>query len=247
VTRNSLKYFFVAMLVSVAPAAALGAGKTTKQAPAPKHADVANRHADLEKRVDEYKDALRTLIPLREKAVAAQTERVAKVKALVESGLVARKDVDEAETALATLQSDLAASQKELAGADGILEEAAEADQLASAPLPRGGYLATPAVIRYSGGGWRLADIGRVQMFYASHFGHAIPISAFGQTALHDRLGFDHSNSVDVPVRPDSVEGQALISYLRGANIPFLAFRSAIPGKATGPHIHIGFPSHRFR
>ena len=31
------------------------------------------------------------------------------------------------------------------------------------------------------------------------------------------------------------------------AGIPFLAFRGAVPGKATGPHIHIGFPSHRFR
>jgi len=59
------------------------------------------------------------------------------------------------------------------------------------------------------------------------------------------RLGFDHRNSVDVAVHPDSVQGKALTEYLRGNGIPFLAFRSAIRGVATGAHIHIGNPSHR--
>jgi hypothetical protein len=36
-----------------------------------------------------------------------------------------------------------------------------------------------------------------------------------------------------------------LIAYLRGAGIPFLAFRTAIAGSSTGPHIHVGYPSHR--
>ena len=38
----------------------------------------------------------------------------------------------------------------------------------------------------------------------------------------------------------------ALISYLQSHGIPFSAFRTAIPGVATGPHIHIGMPSHRY-
>jgi hypothetical protein len=33
---------------------------------------------------------------------------------------------------------------------------------------------------------------------------------------------------------------------LKTEKIPFLVFRHAIPGVATGPHIHIGFPSHRY-
>jgi hypothetical protein len=57
--------------------------------------------------------------------------------------------------------------------------------------------------------------------------------------------GDDHHNAVDVALHPDSSEGRALINYLQGRGIPFLAFRGAIPGIATGPHIHIGSPSHR--
>jgi hypothetical protein len=50
---------------------------------------------------------------------------------------------------------------------------------------------------------------------------------------------------MDVGVHPDSSEGQALVNYLRKSGIPFLAFRTAVPGSATGPHIHIGPPSGR--
>ena len=60
-------------------------------------------------------------------------------------------------------------------------------------------------------------------------------------------MGFDHRHAIDVAVHPDSPEGQALIFYLRGEGIPFLAFRQAVPGSATGAHIHIGRPSHRLR
>ena len=95
-------------------------------------------------------------------------------------------------------------------------------------------------------GGWSIANAGLVQSFFANRFGRTLPISAYGQTELHNRLGFDHRNSVDVAVNPDSSEGQAIIGYLRQQGIPFLAFRGAIPGVATGPHIHIGLPSHRF-
>jgi hypothetical protein len=48
---------------------------------------------------------------------------------------------------------------------------------------------------------------------------------------------------MDVAVHPDSAEGHWLLSYLRRAGIPFIAFRSAVAGAATGAHIHIGQPS----
>jgi len=60
-----------------------------------------------------------------------------------------------------------------------------------------------------------------------------------------DILGYDHRNAVDVALHPDSAEGKALINHLQNQGIPFLAFRAAVPGVATGPHIHIGNPSHR--
>jgi hypothetical protein len=84
-----------------------------------------------------------------------------------------------------------------------------------------------------------------VDAFFQQRFGRALPISAFGQTEVHNRLGFDHRGAVDVAIHPDSSEGQTLMAYLRSQGIPFIAFRAAVAGSATGAHIHIGPPSHR--
>jgi hypothetical protein len=35
------------------------------------------------------------------------------------------------------------------------------------------------------------------------------------------------------------------MSLLEEWDIPYIAFRSAVPGQATGPHVHIGPPSLR--
>ena len=93
---------------------------------------------------------------------------------------------------------------------------------------------------------WSLADSKKVENFFLSKFGRPLPTSAFGQSAIHDRWGLDHRQGLDVGLHPDSVEGTALVEFLRAEKIPFLVFRSAIPGVATGPHIHIGRPSHRY-
>jgi len=84
-----------------------------------------------------------------------------------------------------------------------------------------------------------------VRAFFATRFGRSAPVSADGQTILHSRMGFDHSNAVDIAVSPDSAEGQALMNHLRAMGIPFIAFRRAVPGSATGAHIHVGIPSPR--
>lgn len=84
-----------------------------------------------------------------------------------------------------------------------------------------------------------------IKGFVVSQFGRTLPISAFGQSAVHNRLGFDHRNAVDVALSPDSVEGRKLVNELRLFRVPFIAFRKAVPGVATGAHIHVGRPSHR--
>lgn len=84
-----------------------------------------------------------------------------------------------------------------------------------------------------------------IKSFFISKFGRTLPVSAFGQTHLHSRLGFDHRNGIDVALSPDSLEGRALLGKLRGFGVPFIAFRRAIPGVATGAHIHVGRPSPR--
>ena len=84
-----------------------------------------------------------------------------------------------------------------------------------------------------------------IKSFFISKFGRTLPVSAFGQTRLHSRLGFDHRNGVDVALSPDSPAGQSFLTKLRGFGVPFIAFRHAVPGIATGAHIHVGKPSKR--
>ncbi len=94
-------------------------------------------------------------------------------------------------------------------------------------------------------GRWSLSDSARVENFFMAKFSRPLPLTAFGQSELHTRWGLDHRQGMDVGLHPDSPEGKVLINFLRTEKIPFLAFRSAIPGVATGPHIHVGNGSHR--
>lgn len=95
-------------------------------------------------------------------------------------------------------------------------------------------------------GNWNLSDAAKVESFFMDKFGRQLPTTAFGQSELHTRWGLDHRQGMDVGLHPDSPEGRALIAFLIREEIPFLAFRNAIPGVATGPHIHVGHASHRF-
>jgi hypothetical protein len=94
-------------------------------------------------------------------------------------------------------------------------------------------------------GKWTLAEAHRVEKFFMKEFKRPLPLTAFGQSDLHTRWGLDHRNGMDVGLHPDSVEGRALIEFLRAESIPFLVFRGPVPGVATGPHIHIGNRSSR--
>ena len=85
-----------------------------------------------------------------------------------------------------------------------------------------------------------LVEIGDL---YRETFGQDPPVSAEGDTDLHRSMGLDHTGRIDVAVHPDSDEGMFLTYMLESLGIPYFAFRAAIPGRSTGPHIHIGPPS----
>lgn len=209
--------------------------------------------SDLVTATRELKASLEKELPFLEGDVKRATEELEKVKHLLPLGIVSERDVKSKEEALASAKSRLEFKRKDIASQetqiDNVLAEAKALDRINRLPALRmGGYQATAALIRYNGPAhWVLADAAKVQSFFVSQFHRTLPVSAFGQTATHNHLGFDHSNSMDVAVHPDSAEGQALMSYLRSAGIPFIAFRQAVPGSATGAHIHVGYPSHRIR
>jgi hypothetical protein len=115
-------------------------------------------------------------------------------------------------------------------------EEEALAVKLATEPAE-----APSMAERHDGDGvFDMVIFADVQMAFERQFGASLPVTALGQTAVHRAMGFDHSGRVDVGLNPDSAEGEWLRTYLTVKRIPFFVFRQAIPGKATGAHIHIG-------
>jgi PHD/YefM family antitoxin component YafN of YafNO toxin-antitoxin module len=204
------------------------------------------------KATNEYKDSLGKLRALLEKKVPKAEERLAQSKELFAQGLISKHDLDQSEAALTEAKDKVAEVDRRLAGADSqiadtLLEAEAEKTLAKTKPLARGGLMRTAAMIRYNGGAvWGLSDVWKVQRFFSDAFKKPLPVAVFGQGAIHDRWRLDHHNAIDVSLHPDSPEGQALLAFLRANGIPFLAFRAAIPGTATGPHIHVGRPSHRY-
>jgi len=84
------------------------------------------------------------------------------------------------------------------------------------------------------------AEVREITLSFEKHFHEPFPVSARGMTEVHRALGLDHTGRIDVAVTPDSAEGVWLRKFLESKSIPYYAFRVAIPGKATGAHIHIG-------
>jgi hypothetical protein len=179
------------------------------------------------------------------------SEGLEKHQQLLSLGVIARREVDESETKLAEAQKKSLEVQKQIGEAHQLMAEVAIAEEDAKKPkhfpvqMP-GTIRSTLVYIRYAGTPyWSLNDAGKVSAFFENKFGRVLPISAYGQSPTHDRLGFDHRHSMDVAVHPDSAEGRALMAYLQSQGIPYTAFRAPLAGNATGAHIHIGLPSRR--
>ena len=193
------------------------------------------------------------LLRLQEDEVKKSSASVEQLRQLYSEGLIARIELEKAQQGLAAESAKVEATRSEIAASERLASEIKEAEELAKtkpalvkSTLLRMNLSNTATILRSSSTAiWSIGNLGSIQQFFANRFGHVLPTTAIGQSGTHDRLGYDHRNAVDVGLNPDSLEGRALISYLQSAGIPYLAFRSAIPGVATGPHIHIGSPSHR--
>ena len=205
-----------------------------------------------------YQSNSAELLQMQQEQLTRAEAKFEELRGLVNEGLIARVELDTNEQALADLRAELESTKKKLAEAEQLLvriqAEKEQAKKLAAMPksnvrLVSKSYAAFPGgsnILRFSGSApWSLAGLAEVRSFFSTTFGRGLPTSAIGQSATHNHLGYNHRHAVDVALHPDSVEGKSLINYLQIQGIPFLAFRTAIPGVATGPHIHIGSPSHR--
>jgi hypothetical protein len=210
-------------------------------------ADLLQAREALVERAREYGATLERLLELQEGAARRAADVARQRQDLLADGIVSRREAEESLRQRDLAQAKVEGTRRRLVEVAMVMAETRAAIDLAALPPPRLDELAsTPAMIRYSGRSEAaLPEIGLLQSFFASRFGRALPVSALGQTPIHDRLGFDHRHAVDVAVHPDTEEGRALMAFLRERHIPFLAFRDAVPGASTGAHLHIGSPSDR--
>jgi hypothetical protein len=161
-------------------------------------------------------------------------------KKLVDAGAMPSQTLNNLlqEMDFARKDSELTANRADLAQQIAAM---AEAEAAAEARTPSGRSETPKIAERYDGDGIFTPEMfSRVETAYQQRFGKTLPVSANGETAVHRALGFDHRGRVDVALRPDQPEGVWLREYLKARRIPFFAFSQAVPGKATGAHIHLG-------
>lgn len=183
------------------------------------------------------------MVEAAQRRVDRQSRIAAERQGLLEAGIIARSEFtsyqDELETRKGVLE--LAKNRAKLLEE---LRQMAEIEQR----FERAARVSRDVLIRYEGNGvFSLDDLPAISGQFEKRFHHALPVSALGQTLVHQSMGLDHRNRVDVALNPDQAEGVWLRQLLEKLHVPYLAFRSAVPGAATAPHIHIGTASARLK
>jgi len=233
-----------AVLASVFPAARAPWAADTESAPT----SARGRASEIVTALNEYRTTLERLLPLQERELAGAIKRRDEGRRLLARDIISRKEFEETEAAVERVQQKVEETRRAMVDADHALAEATTARALAGLPpLKPGGFEQSAGLIRFNGtAAWSLkADTAKLRQFFVTRFGRPLPISSYGQTPLHDRMGFDHRDALDVAVHPDSPEGRVLMDFLRAAGIPFIAAWTAVPGATSGAHVHVGQPSPR--
>jgi hypothetical protein len=248
--RAVLLLMTVALATPIAfgPAAPLHADDPTpapdprqgEPAPPDPDADERTARADAIERLCAYKSSLEGILPLYQQDVVIAADRLDARRRLHAEGHASPEDVEGALRAHVAARAKLDEMRVRIVEAGRFIAEVVALEILATRPPTPG---PVPLIYFAGANGWSLSAAGKIQSFFAAKFRRPLPITAFGQTPVHDRMAFDHRNAFDVAIHPDSREGQALLEYLRSTGTPFLAFRSAVAGAATGAHIHVGRPS----
>ena len=169
-------------------------------------------------------------------------KKLEQVRSMIDAGLAAKAD-------LGSFQEQVDYAQKEYdlpVSRANLSQELAELARAEQNRQPAPAAAGPAAEVRYDGdGAFSDADFQQLETAFQHRFSKPLPVSALGDTAAHRALGFDHRGRVDVALNPDQPEGIWLRQYLEARRIPYFAFWHAVPGKATGAHIHIGPESTR--
>ncbi len=169
-----------------------------------------------------------------------------KIRLLIESGIAPPSDLIPTETELHSRESDLASAQARIfAKAEAVASAARSSHNDETMRLD----FEIGEMEHFEGLGTfdETRDLQAIEKAFEAKFDRPLPISADGETEVHRALGFDHRGRIDVAIDPRAPEGIWLRRYLRSRKVPYYAFTSAVAGKATAAHIHIGPGSNRLQ
>jgi hypothetical protein len=184
---------------------------------------------------DEQSEAM---IAAANRRLERRSQALERAKKLVDVGVTPRSSLDPLieDADLARKEYDLAVSRAQVVHELTLMAEAEQSFE--EAPATSSSHAISE---RHDGdGAFSMSRFGQVESAYERRFGKPLPVSAMGETEVHRALGFDHRGRVDVALNPDQPEGVWLRTYLDENRIPYFTFRRAVPGKATGAHIHLG-------
>jgi hypothetical protein len=191
-------------------------------------------------------DQIKTMVDAAEGRVDRQQTILEDRQKLLDHGVLARSEFTACQDELASRKRVLDLARHRARLVQDLQQMAIVEQQFETAAHAEGG--AKYVIIRYEGDGlFNLGDLTAISSQFQKRFQHPLPISALGQTLVHQSMGLDHRNRVDVALNPDQPEGIWLRQLLETLHVPYLAFRSALAGAATAPHIHIGTGSTRLK
>ena len=152
--------------------------------------ELARSRAEVLQKIRETRAGAEKLLALHENERQRRADEYQRQRELYHQGLVARNEVLQAERSLAEAMLKVDEDKRWIAETDSALTEVTMRDELLGLPsLGLGGYSETHNLLRFNGASlWRLAEVSKVEKFFVATFGCALPISALGQTATHDRL-----------------------------------------------------------
>lgn len=183
------------------------------------------------------------MVAAAQRRMERQIAKLAKMQKLVNDGIIAQGELQplKDELNMRSMNLNLAHSRAKLIGELAAIAKYEQSMQALKTVIPYTDFT-LKSMEHFQGNGLLLGtkDLKILEAVFVKRFDRALPISADGQTATHDSLGFDHRGRVDVALNPNEPAGIWLRHYLEAKGIPYFAFLRAVPGKATGAHIHIG-------
>src|SRR5262249_19686460 len=138
-----------------------------------KLADAASQsRANLLSASNAYRESLEKLLELQRQDESRAAELITKRKELFNLGVIAKRELEEGERALADAQGKVAGTMKQIAEVDQLVAEVNTAEELAKMPAAAPGvYRSAGLLVRYVGAAhWALSDYARVDAFFRLKF-----------------------------------------------------------------------------